>query len=152
MFFPLHGNPSSVLKFRFTAASLFLLVGPSGLEPPTLRLSGARSSLLSYGPIFRTRTTSTKEMTFDLANIPCTNLLRSRSFQSRTTMTLDLTNIPCAMFYVSARFGRVQRFTSLRSYRFSALASMRCTTFLRLVEVRGFEPLTPCLQGRCSPN
>ena len=46
-----HGNPSSVLKFRFPAASLFLLVGPSGLEPPTLRLSGARSSLLSYGPI-----------------------------------------------------------------------------------------------------
>ena len=21
-----------------------------------------------------------------------------------------------------------------------------------LVEMRGFEPLTPCLQGRCSPN
>ena len=21
-----------------------------------------------------------------------------------------------------------------------------------LVELRGFEPLTPCLQGRCSPN
>ena len=27
------------------------LVGSSGLEPPTLRLSGARSSLLSYEPI-----------------------------------------------------------------------------------------------------
>ena len=26
------------------------LVGPSGLEPPTLRLSVARSSQLSYGP------------------------------------------------------------------------------------------------------
>ena len=23
---------------------------------------------------------------------------------------------------------------------------------LRLVEMKGFEPLTPCLQGRCSPN
>ena len=68
---PFHGNPSSVLKFRFPAASLFLLVGPSGLEPPTLRLSGARSSQLSYGPIFPTRTTSVQEMTFPLANIPC---------------------------------------------------------------------------------
>ena len=29
------------------------LVGPSGLEPPTLRLSVVRSSQLSYGPIFR---------------------------------------------------------------------------------------------------
>ena len=28
------------------------LVGPSGLEPPTLRLSVVRSSQLSYGPIF----------------------------------------------------------------------------------------------------
>ena len=30
---------------------LFALVGPSGLEPPTSRLSVARSSQLSYGPI-----------------------------------------------------------------------------------------------------
>ena len=29
------------------------LVGPSGLEPPTLRLSVVRSSQLSYGPISR---------------------------------------------------------------------------------------------------
>ena len=29
------------------------LVGPSGLEPPTLRLSVVRSSQLSYGPIFQ---------------------------------------------------------------------------------------------------
>ena len=29
------------------------MVGPSGLEPPTLRLSVVRSSQLSYGPIFQ---------------------------------------------------------------------------------------------------
>ena len=29
------------------------VVGPSGLEPPTSRLSVVRSSQLSYGPIFR---------------------------------------------------------------------------------------------------
>ena len=28
-----------------------MLVGPSGLEPPTSRLSGVRSNLLSYGPV-----------------------------------------------------------------------------------------------------
>ena len=27
-----------------------------------------------------------------------------------------------------------------------------CDRFLYRVEMRGFEPLTPCLQGRCSPN
>ena len=53
-----------------------LLVGSSGLEPPTSRLSGARSNPLSYEPSFA----------------------------------------------------------------------------LSLVEMMGFEPMTPCLQGRCSPN
>ena len=56
------------------------LVGSSGLEPPTLRLSGARSSLLSYEPV-------------------CCSCL-----------------------------------------------------VLPLVEMKRFELLTPCLQGRCSPN
>jgi len=23
---------------------------------------------------------------------------------------------------------------------------------MAIVEIKGFEPLTPCLQGRCSPN
>ena len=58
-----------------------VLVGSSGLEPPTSRLSGARSSLLSYEPVSR-------------------------------------------------------------SYLF----------LLPLVEMKRFELLTPCLQGRCSPN
>ena len=31
------------------------LVGSSGLEPPTSRLSGARSNLLSYEPVFASR-------------------------------------------------------------------------------------------------
>ena len=53
-------------------ASLRTLVGPSGLEPPTSRLSVVRSNQLSYGP--------------------------------------------------------------------------------KVVEISGFEPLTPCLQSRCSPS
>ena len=55
-----------------TPVSNFNMVGPSGLEPPTSRLSVVRSSQLSYGPI--------------------------------------------------------------------------------LVEISGIEPLTPCLQSRCSPS
>ena len=60
--------------------SFFL--GSSGLEPPTSRLSGARSNQLSYEPIW--------------------NRVRWPDFG--------------------------------------------------LVEMMGFEPMTPCLQGRCSPN
>ena len=36
---------------RFGFGQLALLVGSSGLEPPTLRLSGVRSNHLSYEPI-----------------------------------------------------------------------------------------------------
>ena len=37
---------------NFTAKLLFRLVGPSGLEPPTSCLSGTRSNLLSYEPMW----------------------------------------------------------------------------------------------------
>ena len=40
-----------IVLFRSLRFSLRLLVGPSGLEPPTLRLSVVRSSQLSYGPV-----------------------------------------------------------------------------------------------------
>ena len=66
------------------------LVGSSGLEPPTSRLSGARSNRLSYEPI--------------------------------------------------SQFGV---FSFIRSPA-DCLSS--------LVEMMGFEPMTPCLQGRCSPS
>ena len=34
----------------------------------------------------------------------------------------------------------------------SRLSRLLFTAFLPLVEMMGFEPMTPCLQGRCSPN
>ena len=41
----------SVFKVQLTKY-LYFVVGPSGLEPPTSRLSGVRSNHLSYEPIF----------------------------------------------------------------------------------------------------
>ena len=38
-------------KVQLAIGQLALLVGSSGLEPPTLRLSGVRSNHLSYEPI-----------------------------------------------------------------------------------------------------
>ena len=68
-----------------------IMVGLSGLEPPTSRLSGARSNLLSYKPIF----------------------------------------------------------PGVIRFLHPALHSLLNVV---LVEMMGFEPMTPCLQGRCSPN
>ncbi len=68
------------------------LVGLSGLEPPTSRLSGVRSNRLSYKPISWIR---------GGCPAPCTLIL------------LDISV---------------------------------------LVEMNGIEPMTPCLQSRCSPS
>ena len=43
----------SQLSYTPVIESRFLVVGPSGLEPPTSRLSVVRSSQLSYGPVLR---------------------------------------------------------------------------------------------------
>ena len=40
-------------SIKETFGQLALLVGSSGLEPPTLRLSGVRSNHLSYEPLFK---------------------------------------------------------------------------------------------------
>ena len=42
-------------QLSYIPDSLRKVVGPSGLEPPTLRLSVVRSSQLSYGPIQHSR-------------------------------------------------------------------------------------------------
>ena len=68
-------NSSSVLSTPLMLLLHSGMVGSSGLEPPTSRLSGVRSNRLSYEPLFK-----------------------------------------------------------------------------KLVEISGIEPLTPCVQGKCSPS
>ena len=47
-----HTLPIGLCDSRFALNRLRPLVGSSGLEPPTSRLSGVRSNHLSYEPIF----------------------------------------------------------------------------------------------------
>ena len=62
--------------------SLFrLLVGPSGLEPPTLRLSVVRSSQLSYGPI------STAQWRYALGIEQRTTLRASHTLQALSQLS-----------------------------------------------------------------
>ena len=56
---------------------------------------------------------------------------------------------------------RAYQARALTTWAMSPYVSFRCISFLSnrhklylslLVEMMGFEPMTPCLQGRCSPN
>ena len=87
-------------------ASVTCLVGPSGLEPPTSRLSGARSNQLSYKPA------AVPQPIFVVLEV-------SFSVNPRPWSLCVLT------YFVIRLLG---------------------------MEMMGFEPMTPCLQGRCSPN
>ena len=90
------------------------LVGSSGLEPPTSRLSGARSNHLSYEPM----------LVFGV----------SRSLEPFAFPTSYI------LYHRAPHYG-LQMCNVV-------LGRRHC----RLVEMMGIEPMTPCLQGRCSPS
>ena len=96
------------------------LVGSSGLEPPTSRLSGARSNHLSYEPIQFLSVYLVHSLTFFF----CLPSVRTLSAP-----------------FPSSGLGRFCRISP----------SLGCPNF-GLVEMMGIEPMTPCLQGRCSPS
>ena len=46
----------------------------------------------------------------------------------------------------------VYRIIQYEVFKVHVLVTSTLSCFRYLVEMEGFEPLTPCLQGRCSPN
>ena len=103
-------------------------MGSSGLEPPTSRLSGARSNLLSYEPIGR-----------------------------GTDLILCGENFFCKKVFPAPLSKNFEKDTFWRILSVSVLLLFFVKSLLtfylkRWVEMMGFEPMTPCLQGRCSPN
>ena len=113
-------HPISASATRLLPAEASRLVGSSGLEPPTSRLSGARSNHLSYEPIV------------------------FRCISSYLSPILFASPLGFVRFLIACH--RVMTFDL--NVRHSRFGRRHC----RLVEMMGFEPMTPCLQGRCSPN
>ena len=121
-------NKYSIL-FEYLFPSLLRLVGPSGLEPPTLRLSVVRSSQLSYGPVRRHKLHIPRRTVYST----------SRSFR-------------CVSSSSQTRFaGLCSDFGRLAIILFF-LAPRKSVCFCGMVEIVGIEPATSCLQGRRSPS
>ena len=96
------------------------VVGPSGLEPPTSRLSVVRSSQLSYGPVWDPPQAGRAG---SRANLFCR---RQNSCRRRNSFPPRMLNPP-----------------------WGSQVDSQSTW---VVEISGLEPLTPCLQSRCSPS
>ena len=67
----------------------------------------------------------------------------------------------CTLVLVSTFVNTLGCLYLLRIFRFSQKILMlfgirfsrnKYRPLMQTVEIKGFEPLTPCLQGRCSPN
>ena len=113
---------------------LVLLVGPSGLEPPTSCLSGTRSNLLSYEPMWLV---SDFFLTWLLMGFDSRRGLRA--------LVADGSNSPPDCYSLPSLFESLPIWDCLSPLYWRDLNSP-------MVEMMGFEPMTPCLQGRCSPS
>ena len=90
------------------------LVGPSGLEPPTLRLSVARSSQLSYGPecpegsIPSKLNNVTTNLSSDADQEVCTAVHSAGLLRKEVIQPLVLERLPCYDFtpIIEPTFGR----------------------------------------------
>ncbi len=105
-----------------------MMVGRGGLEPPTSRLSGVRSNHLSYRPTL---------------NSPCEFNGRGKRIASAICGALG------------AILGAIRSATRPSGSRISSrnpAATQPIAKRLFMVERIGIEPMTPCLQSRCSPS
>ena len=137
-------SPSAIFTFAKSSTSL---VGPSGLEPPTSCLSGTRSNLLSYEPMWLVSDsiTWTQIMHYAFCILHCAlrALVEMMGFDSRANYALSHSRL-----WPST--GRPFTTTPTSNPAFAS-AELKYP-YSSLVEMMGFEPMTPCLQGRCSPS
>ena len=125
----------SLFSFQGASTSFCSLVGQSGLEPPTSRLSVVCSSQLSYWPMF-----------LRFRHSP--SFFRRNGGDLRDRFSAEK---PRRLQHATGMLSRVgfrSRCTESNCRQHFSLFS----SFRNLVEISGIEPLTSCLQGRRSPS
>ena len=140
------------------------LVGPSGLEPPTSCLSGTRSNLLSYEPMWLVSDFRHLVLPPFLFSSFLSEKWRVKSEKWRVEIFFENLMVEMKGFDSRANYAlshsRLWRLSIVIHYssyfesrrRINNHKSNTRLDFWLLVEMKGFEPLTPCLQGRCSPS
>ena len=164
------------------------MVGSSGLEPPTSRLSGVRSNHLSYEPSsplgsyapflpfgknFRSFACVSSQnkckhlFCFQVFLCGRSGYLSYFSFSNKIPLRWAFclySGIPLGYlflvfpfcsgipfgFYLLCTF--TQAFSLMSFFLVYPIGNNSFPRFFLLVEMSGVEPLTPCLQGRCSTN
>ena len=74
---------------------------------------------------------------------------RPRAYQARALTTWAMSPCKFSVYLVSLHPFLLR---STSRYLFALALSMLGCRLCRLVEMMGIEPMTPCLQGRCSPS
>jgi hypothetical protein len=152
---PLLASRRSVRSLQGASAPL---VGSSGLEPPTSRLSGVRSNRLSYEPMFGLahRGYGVRWSCTLSAFSENTPRFAVDSRCVAACVRLTLTELRLASSATGGASAPLPRLSGVRSNRLSyepMFGRARCSCGAQIVvEMSGFEPLTPCLQSRCSPG
>ena len=121
-----------------------LVVGSSGLEPPTSRLSGVCSNQLSYEP-----TSSARGCQPHVCGFRHDGCCRENSLAPRVNDNTAVRSA-CAVFPMQSF-----HFAQLRvhsAFPCGILCARRTSRLSLVVEMNGIEPMTPCLQSRCSPS
>ena len=136
------------------------VVGLDGLEPSTSRLSGARSNHLSYRPFLIWFSSFVPSRQNLLGFFPSSFTIFP--FPSRLSPEWDSRGLQCRMALASPDVGSglcpmlLPAFVGTgfsgteESHR--ALYPDHWVRACPVVEMMGIEPMTPCLQGRCSPS
>ena len=124
------------------------MVGVLGFEPRTSSLSGTRSNQLSYTPL-----TSPKSCHPSLTAERRPRDVSPRSLARLNQSSGSFSGIPCGFaVLMPARMDDVcqNRLVPNCPAHYFLIFRSRWTTDLPLVEPKGLEPSTSCLQSRCS--
>ena len=89
---------------------------------------------------------------FNEHKAPCSSFWKASCFFSRHCRVVGLDGLEPSTSRLSGVRSNHLSYKPFSSRSFGIGSRHLSVSFCRLVEMMGFEPMTPCLQGRCSPS